>query len=185
MSLLSTRIHDVRGARLLAILFLAVLGRALFEPGVAAAQDVKQIKLTEKQVQSFIAAHADMAKLSEGANPQKPDPKVEAQAQAIAKKNGFASLAEHAVVTMNIAMIVSGIDPRTKQFTEPPEQIRNEIARLRADKSVPEMQKKQILAQLEMALRNAKPVQFKENIALVMKYFDKLPPPMQPQAPAN
>jgi hypothetical protein len=181
MSLLLTRIRGVRGVRLLAILFLALLARALFEPGVAVAQEVKQIKLTEKQVQSFIAAHADMAKLYEGADLQKPDPKLEAQAQTIAKKNGFASLAEHAAVTMNIAMIMSGIDPHTKNFAEPPEQIRNEIARLKADKSVPEAQKKQILAHLEMALKDAKPIQFKENIALVMKYFDKLPPLMQPQ----
>src|SRR5271166_4603399 len=111
MSLLLTRIHGARGVRLLAILFLALLARALFEPGVAVAQEVKQIKLTEKQVQSFIAANADMAKLYEGADLQKPDPKLEAQAQTIAKKNGFASLAEHAAVTMNIAMIMSGIDP--------------------------------------------------------------------------
>jgi hypothetical protein len=112
-----------------------------------------------------------MAKLYDGANPEKPDPKVDAQAAAVAKKNGFANLAEHAVVTVNIAMIMSGIDPHTKNFTEPPEQIRKEIATLRDDKSVPETQKKQILGQLELALKNAKPIQFKENIALVLKYL--------------
>jgi hypothetical protein len=64
-------------------------------------------------------------------------------------KNGFASLAEHSTVTMNIAMIMCGIDPQTKNFTEPPEQIKKEIMRLKADKSFPEAQKKQILAQLE------------------------------------
>jgi hypothetical protein len=35
--------------------------------------------------------------------------------------------------------------------------------------------------QLEAALKDAKPVQFKENIALVLKYFDKLAPIMQEQ----
>jgi hypothetical protein len=34
------------------------------------------------------------------------------------------------------------------------------------------------LAQLEAALKNAKPIQFKDNIALVLKYFDKLAPLM-------
>jgi len=78
-------------------------------------------------------------------------------------------------------MIMSGIEPHTKKFTEPPEQIKNEIAELKADKSVPEAEKKEGLAQLEAALRIAKPIQFKENIALVLKYFDQLVPFMQAQ----
>ena len=41
--------------------------------------------------------------------------------------------------------------------------------------------------QLEAALRTAKPIQFKENIALVLKYFDKLAPLVQDsnQRPAD
>ena len=69
----------------------------------------------------------------------------------------------------------------SKKFTEPPEQIKNEIAALKADKSVPEAEKKEGLAQLETALKNSKPIQFKENIALVLKYFDQLAPFMQAQ----
>src|SRR6266699_1038105 len=104
-----------------------------------------------------------------------------AQAAVIAKKNGFASLAEYDGAWMNISMIMSGIDPQTKKFTEPPNQIKNEIAALKADKSVPEAEKKEGLAQLEAALKNAKPIQFKENIALVLKYFDQLAPLMREQ----
>jgi hypothetical protein len=117
-----------------------------------------------------IVAYEDIAKLYAGANSDTPeDPKVEAQAAAVAKKNGFASLAQYDDVLTNITMIMSGIDPQTKKFNEPPEQIKNEIAALKADKSVPEAEKKESLAQLEAALKNAKPVQFKENIALVLK----------------
>jgi hypothetical protein len=61
------------------------------------------------------------------------------------------------------------------------EQIKNEIAALKADKSIPEAEKKEDLAQLEAALKNTKPIQFKENIALVLKYFDQLAPIMQEQ----
>jgi len=136
---------------------------------------VKQVKLTEKQIQGFIAAHEDMAKLYNNADPNKPDPKIKAQAEAVAKKNSFANLAEHDLVTMNISIIMSDIDSETKKFTEPAEQIRQQIASLKADKSVPESEKKDYLAQLQEALKNAKPIQFKENIALVLKYFDKLP----------
>ena len=44
---------------------------------------------------------------------------------------------------------------------------------------MPEVQKKENLAQLGTALKDAKSVQFKENIALVLKYFDKLTDLMQ------
>jgi hypothetical protein len=160
-------------------LFSALLGLALFDPGVATAQEGKQIKLTEKHIQSFMGAYNDMVKVYESADPDKPDdPKVEAQAEAIAKKNGFASLAEFDDVSASKSTVISGIDPQTKKFTEPPEQIKKEIAALKADKTIPEAQKKQDLAELEAALKIAKPVQFKENIALVLKYFDKLLPLM-------
>ncbi len=100
-------------------------------------------------------------------------------------KNGFASLAEFDDVSTNISMIMSGIDQQTKTFTEPPEQIKKDIAALKADKSFPEAEKKEGLAQLEAALKNAKPIQFKENIALVLKYFDRLAELMQEQGPAD
>jgi hypothetical protein len=166
---------------LLSALFSALLALAWFDPGAATAQEAKQIKLTDKHIQGFMAASKDMGKLYAGANPDKPDPKLEARAAAIAKKNGFASLDEYDDASTNISMIFSGIDPQTKKFTEPPEQIRKEIASLKADKSVPEAEKKEDLAQLEASLKTAKPIQFKENIALVLKYFDQLAPLMQDQ----
>jgi hypothetical protein len=165
----------------LAALFAALLPLVLFDPRAVTAQDAKQIKLTEKHIQGVMAAYKDMAKLYEGMNSDKPDPQVEAQAAAIAKKNGFASLAEYDDAWINISMIMSGIDPQTKKFTEPPEQIKREIAALKADKSIPDADKKEDLAQLEEELKNTKPIQFKENIALVVKYFDKLAPLMQEQ----
>jgi hypothetical protein len=160
-------------------LFSVLLAFVLFESGAASAQEVKQIKLTDKHIQGFMAASKDMASLYDGANPDKPDPKIEARAEAVAKRNGFASLAEYDDAATNISMIMSGIDPQTKKFTEPPEQIRKQITSLKADKSIPEGEKKDDLEDLEAALKTAKPIQFKENIALVLKYFDKLAPLMQ------
>jgi hypothetical protein len=163
----------------LRVLFSAVLTLALFDPGAAIAQEFKQVKLTEKHVQGFMAAYDDIAKLYYGANPEKRDPKVDVQAAAVAKKNGFASLAQYENVSTNIMMIMLGIDPQTKKFTEPPEQIKDEIAALSSDKSLSEAEKKEGVAQLEAALTMVKPIQFKENIALVLKYFDQLIPFMQ------
>ena len=183
MSLIRNGYAVSRRRGFLGMLFSALLALAVFDNGAATAQEVRQTKLTEKQIQSFMAAYEDMAKLYDDANADKPDPKLEAQAAALAKKNGFASLAQYDDVLMNITMIMSGIDPQTKKFTEPPEQIKNEIVALKADKSVPEVEKKEGLTQLEAALKNARPIQFKENIALVLKYFDQLAPIMQEQDP--
>jgi hypothetical protein len=168
----------------LGVLLSAPLAFALFDPTAGTAQQptapqVKQIKLTEKQVQAFVATYKDMAKLYEGANQDKPDPKLDAQALALAKKNGFASLEEYDDVATNITMILSGIDPKTKKFSEPPDQIKQEIEALQADKTVSEAEKKEDLAELQAALKTAKPIQFKENIPLVLKYYDQLSPLMQ------
>jgi hypothetical protein len=59
--------------RFLGLLYFAVLALVLFVPRAATAQEVKQIKLTEKQIQSFMAAYDDIAKLYHGANADKPD----------------------------------------------------------------------------------------------------------------
>jgi hypothetical protein len=179
MSFIPNAVSPPRG--FLAVVFSMFLAAALLHPGATAAQEVKQIKLTEKQIQGFVGASKDMTRLYAGANPDQPNPKVEAQAAAVAKKNGFASLDEYDNASMNISMIMAGIDPQTKKFTEPPEQVKKQIADLKADKSVSEAEKKQDLAQLDSALKNAKPVQFKENIALVLKHYDKLSPLMEEQ----
>src|SRR5947208_16705395 len=125
----------------LSALFSALLALALFDPGAAAAQEVKQIKLTEKHIQGFMAASKDMARLYDGADPDKPDPKVEAQAGVGAKKNGLVGLAEYEDAWVNIAMIIYSINPQTKKFNEPNEQIKKEIAALKGDKSGPEVDK--------------------------------------------
>ena len=122
---------------------LSALLLTLLAPVEGVAQDVKQIRLTDKHIQGFIAAHEAMSKLYEGIDAGNSDPKIEKQAAAIVKKNGFANLEEHDVVSMNISMIMSGIDPQTKKFLEPPDQIKHDIALLKADKSVPEARKKE------------------------------------------
>ena len=82
----------LRSRGFLALAFSIFLAAALLHPGATAAQEVKQIKLTEKHIQGFIAAHQEMAKLPDGATSDKPDPKVNAEAEAIARKNGFSCL---------------------------------------------------------------------------------------------
>ena len=142
MSPIPSRYAASRCGGLLAVLFSALLALSLFHPSVAAAQEVKHIKLTEKHMQGFIVVFEHMAQLYHGANPDRPDPKLEVQAEALVKKNGFASLAEYDDVSVNIAMIISGVDQQTKKFTKPPDQIKKEIVSIKTNKSIPEAQKR-------------------------------------------
>ncbi len=145
-----------------------------FAAAPAAAQEIKQIKLTEKQVQSFIAAQPDLTAITSKIKTDKPDPKIVAEIEAAAKKHGFASLDELDNVTTNVSLVFAGIDPKTKAFSQPPEAIKQEIAAINADKSIPANEKKQALEELNAALKSAKPIAFPENVELVKKYYDKI-----------
>ena len=174
-------IQNGTGAGFRDVLFSALLAMAALDPGVATAQEwPKQIKLTEQHIRAFLATTNEMAKLVSGADLKElaetdPDPKVQAQAELVAKKNGFASLAEFSDVSENIFVIFMGIDPQNK-FHEQAELIKQSISVLKTDNSVPEEEKKVRLAMLEEALQKVKPIRFKDNISLVRTYHDKLPP---------
>ena len=140
------------------------------------APPMKQIALTEKQVEGVLAAQKDMdaitAKLPENA---KPDPKVTAQLDGVAKKNGFASYDEYTDVIDNISMVLAGFDPATKKYVGTDAVIKAQIAQVQADKKMPAKDKKDALDDLNEALKTPAPaIQNKGNIDLVGKYYDKL-----------
>ncbi len=137
---------------------------------------IKQMPLTEKQVESVLAAQKDMdaitEKLPENA---KPDPKIDAQLDAVAKKNGFASYDEYNNVVDNISLVLGGFDPATKKYVGPETVIKTQIAQVQADKKMPAKDKKEALADLNGALKAPGPaVENKGNIDVVAKYYDKL-----------
>ena len=139
-------------------------------------QALKQIALTDKQVQGVLAAQKDMDaitdKLPENA---KPDPKVTAQLDGVAKKNGFASYDEYEVVVGNISMVLGGFDPATKKYVGTEAVIKAQIAEVQADKKMSPKDKKEALADLNDSLKTPAPaVENKGNIDLVGKYYDKL-----------
>ena len=146
---------------------------------VAAQSPVKQLKLTEKQVDGFIAAHKDMGAVAEKMEGDKPDPKLQSQLESIAKKFGFKDFNEYDDVASNIALVMAGIDPQTKAFTDPPTAIKREIEEITADKSMPEKESKQALDELAEAMKMAQPIQFPGNIEIVKKYYDRLEPLLQ------
>lgn len=148
----------------------------------ALAQAVKQIQLTDKQVENYIASQKDMSGLMQkmqGAGGDKPDPKMEGQLEATAKKYGFASMAEYDSVADNISLLMSSIDPKTKAFSEPKVALQKQIDQVKAEKSIPEAQKKEMLDDLAEQVKAAEPIKFPSNIELVKKYYEKLDAAMQ------
>ena len=105
----------------------------------------------------------------------KPDPKVDAQLEAVAKKNGFASYDDYNNVTDNIGMVLAGFDPATKKYVGNETVIKAQIAQVQADKKMSPKDKKEALADLNDALKMPAPaIENKGNIDLVAKYYDKL-----------
>jgi hypothetical protein len=167
--------------QVLRLFIAAIAATALVHfAGLALAQSpVKQIKLTEKQVEGFIAAHKDMAAVTDKMQSDKPDPAVQQQLEGIAKKFGFKDFNDYDEVASNIALVMAGMDPQTKAFTDPPTAIKKEIEEVTADKSIPEREKKTMLEELAEAMKMAQPIQHQGNIDLVKKYYDRLEPLLQ------
>ena len=104
----------------------------------------------------------------------KPDPKVDAQLDAVAKKNGFASYDEYNYVVDNISLVIGGFDPRPKNVGAEAV-LKAQIAQVQADKKMSAKDKKEALAELNEALKSPAPaIENKGNIDLVAKYYDKL-----------
>jgi hypothetical protein len=142
--------------------------------------ELKQMAITQKHIDGAIAAQKDMEALTAKMQPNaKPDPKVLAQIEAVAKKNGFASTDEYYTVMDNISLVYGGIDPATKKYVGSEAVIKSQIAEVTADKKMSANDKKQALDQLNQALKQPEPaVQNKGNIDLVVANFDKLAPVM-------
>ena len=145
-------------------------------PPAAEAPAVKQIALTEKQIQGVLAASKDVDAITDKIpDNAKPDPKVDAQLDAVAKKNGFASYDEYNSVVDNISLVLGGFDPATKKFVGAEAVLKAQIAQIQADKKMPAKDKKEALADLNEALKTPPPaIENKGNIDLVAKYYDKL-----------
>ena len=157
------------------LMIAAIVAIAFTLPsGLAGAQEVKQIQLTEKQVLGFLAALKEMPEA-----PENPDAKFEAQLDSVAKKHGFANFQEYEDVVINISLILQGFDPATNEFIEPPDLIKQQIAEVQADRSISVKEQQEALKELNEALKTAQPIQFRGNIELVKKHYDAIEATLQ------
>jgi hypothetical protein len=137
---------------------------------------LKQIALTDAQVQSVLAAAKEMDPITEKIDENaKPDPKITAQLEGIAKRFGFASYDDYNTVVDNITLVLGGFDPTSKKYVGAEAVIKAQIAEVQADKKMSPKDKKEALADLNDALKSPQPaIANKGNIDLVTKYYDKL-----------
>ena len=138
---------------------------------------MKQMALTDAQVQAYLAAEAEiqplLAKLPQSESGQ-VDPKAMAALDAAAKKHAFASFDDFQDVGANIGLVMDGIDPDTKKYVGAEAMLKKQIAEVQADAKMPAADKKQALAELNDALKSVEPLKNAGNADLVLKYYDKL-----------
>jgi hypothetical protein len=173
----------------LAVMAMAAVAAMALHAGGAAAQKAppqappapKQVQLTAKQVEQYIAAFKELSPLFEKLEKSgdKPDPKLIAQVNATAKKIGFRDLDEYDQVAMSIVAVLDGVDPKTKQYSDPIAAIKKDIAAVQADKKMNAAERKKMLEALNSELAEVQPVQHPANIPLVIKYYDRLAGPPQ------
>src|SRR4029078_9223935 len=118
-------------------------------------ENVKQIALTDAQIENFIAAQKEMnAIVARAPQGYQPDPKIMEQLEAAAKKYKFANYAEFDDVAENIGLVMSGIDPEKKKYVGPASVIKKEIASIDSEKLAPNDKKGQ-LNELQSELKSA------------------------------
>src|ERR1700683_4967089 len=137
---------------------------------------LKQMALTEKQIDGVLAAQKDIDAITQKLPPNAPpSQKAIAQLDAVAKKNGFASYDDYNDVVDNITLVLSGIDPTTKKYVGYDAATKAQIAEVQANKQMSAKDKKDALTELHGALKSPPPpVANKGNIDLVVKNYDKL-----------
>lgn len=148
-------------------------------PATDAAGDaaaVQQIALTPALVDQFIAANKEvnavLDKLPDGTD--QPDPATLAKLDTTARKYKFSDFKQYDQVESNIGIVMSGIDPQTKQYVGPDSVIKKQIAQIQADKQLSAKDKKDTVDQLNAALPTIPKLQFPENIDIVVRNYDKL-----------
>jgi hypothetical protein len=160
----------------LSVAALAVVALACLS-GLASAQTpLKQIKLSEKHIEGFIAAHKEMMETLDKMEGDKAENAVKAQLDKIAKKFGFKDHAEYDIVVTNIDMVMFGIDPQTKVFTEPPEVAKKDLENALADKTLSDKERKRVEEEFTAQLKMMRPIENPGNVELVKKYYDQIEP---------
>ena len=148
----------------------------------AGFEKVEQIKLTEKQVKGFIASQQELIALASTVKDDEsaaPDPSLEGKLNALATKHGFKDFDELELVSLNIEMVMDGLDPETGKYTDIVSALKEERSMAEADKQLKGAERKKLLKEIDDAISNSEPLRHKSNIGLVQKYAKDLEKAME------
>ncbi|MDX2289074.1 MAG: hypothetical protein NW217_09665 [Hyphomicrobiaceae bacterium] len=167
-----TRIKELA---IVLVLAAAALVGGLAGPG-AVAQEMRQLKLTDAQVTGFVASQKDLAGFADKlqAAGDQLDPKLQAELDGIAKKHGFKDFAELDDVAANISIVMAGIDPQSGEYVDPVTSLKQELDDVKKDETIAADEKKQLVDELEEAIRSTPSLENKDNIALVIKHRESI-----------
>lgn len=138
---------------------------------------VRQMPLTEKLIQGFIAAANEVDETTDSAEEDidKLRPETIAKLDGIVKRYGLASYDQYRQIGENVGLVNSGLDEVTGRYVGREALIKLRIARVKADTKMPAISKQEKLRDLSGDLQFALPqVQYKSNIDLVVRYSKKL-----------
>jgi hypothetical protein len=149
-------------------------------PPAGGQMQLKQVALTQRQIDGAVAAQKDMDAITSKLQPNaRPDQRTMQALEGVARKYGFASFDDYNTVMDNIGLVFGGIDPATKKFVGSQAVIKAQIAQVQADRKMSPKDKKEALDDLNEALRQPEPaIQNRGNIDLVAQNYDKLSPIM-------
>ena len=166
---------------LTATLTLDALSQIVIAQGATSPdQNLKQIALTDVQIENFISAQKEIVPIIAKAPGDQADPKVMEQLEEVVKKYKFANYAEFRDVAENVGLVMSGIDPDTKKYVGPDAVIKKHIAFIDSEKLAPNDKKAQ-LDELQAKLNPLpEPVKFPGNIDLVVKNYARINAAMPP-----
>jgi len=137
---------------------------------------LKQVALTQAQIDNAVASAKEMDAITSKL-PQNAPPSAKAiqQMDGVAKKHGFAGYGDYETVVGNIGLVMDGMDHQTKKFIGSEAALKQEMEQVKANTKMSAADKKQALANLDMALKAKAPeIANKGNIDLVIKNYDKI-----------
>lgn len=152
---------------------VGVLLALLAMTGLATAQEgeLRQIELTEPMIMNFISAQKQIKnRASEIEAAGEDEAKIVAILTEVAKGNGFSSFEELDVVSANVTLTLTGIDPETGSYTDPKESMRQELKAIEEDQALASEEKERLLAELQEAIEATPDLQFPGNVELVKKH---------------
>jgi hypothetical protein len=162
---------------MIAMVLLILMAAAGGARAQARDSEIVQIKLTDAQVKDYIATQADLAGVIIRLPDDRvdiPDTKSRSQVETILRRHGFGSLDAYNAVARNIALVLEGVDPKTRTYVGPNVMLERQLADIDADPTVAQNEKEEAKAQIAAQMKAVAPLQFPSNVELVTRNLDEI-----------